>query len=68
MNNTKEKVDPRFTLLNCAELAEIMGVKNSFIYKMKRAGMPMPGGKTTLEECMAWRNNNPEYTRMLETR
>lgn len=53
-------IDKDITLLNAPELAEAMGVSYTHILRMKRAGLPMPFGRTTIAEVLEWRKNHPK--------
>ena len=55
------KLDTEIKLLNAAGLAEAMGVNAHYISRMKRAGFPMPDGRATVKEALAWRCENPTY-------
>jgi hypothetical protein len=50
-------IDKDITLLNAPELAEAMGVSYTHILRMKRSGLPMPFGRTTIAEVLEWRKN-----------
>jgi hypothetical protein len=48
-------------LLNLTELAKELGVGVSFTSAMKAAGLPLPGGRTTIEWALKWLQNNPQF-------
>jgi hypothetical protein len=48
-------------LLNLTELAEELGVGVSFTSAMKAAGLPLPGGRTTIEWALQWLRDNPHF-------
>lgn len=57
MNN----LDVEIKLLNATGLAKALGVPPNYITRMKFAGFPMPDGRATVKEALAWRKGNPDY-------
>ncbi len=55
------QLDTEIKLLNASGLADAMGVNAHYISRMKRAGFPMPDGRATVKEALAWRRENPTY-------
>jgi len=49
------------TLLNATQLANMLGVNNNYITRMKASGFHMPGGRSTVQDALDWRNKNPKY-------
>jgi len=49
------------TLLNATQLANMLGVNNNYITRMKASGFHMPGGRSTVQDALDWRNANPKY-------
>jgi hypothetical protein len=48
-------------LLNVGGLADELGVSRVFIKRMKWAGFPMPGGRSTIAWALAWLKANPDF-------
>lgn len=46
---------------NCTQLAEALGVAYGDVLDAKRAGLPMPGNKTTVSAYFAWIEAHPDY-------
>jgi len=42
-----------------------LGLKrsDSYVYDMKSAGMPMPGGRASLRQAIQWLADHPAFTR-----
>ena len=51
------------TLLNATQLANVLGVNNNYITRMKQSGFTMPGGRCTVQDALDWRNANPKYSK-----
>ena len=49
------------TLLNATQLANMLGVNNNYITRMKASGFHMPGGRSTVQDALDWRKENPKY-------
>lgn len=58
-----QEIIPSITLLNATQLANILGVNNNYITRMKQGGFVMPGGRCTVEDALQWRKANPKYSR-----
>lgn len=58
-----------YRLLNLKDLAEVLGVAYTYAAAMKRAGMPMPGGRILIEDAVKWHREHPDFqvTRALES-
>lgn len=54
MNDTEQLLFPD-------ELADAMRRSRVYVYAMKAAGFPMPGGTATLTEARAWLAEHPEF-------
>ena len=48
-------------LLNVGGLADKLGVSRVFIKRMKWAGFPMPGGRSTVAWALAWLKAHPDF-------
>jgi hypothetical protein len=48
-------------LLNITQLAAELGVSAVFIKRMKWAGFPMPGGRSTIRWALDWLKAHPEF-------
>lgn len=48
-------------LLNVGGLADALGVSRVFIKRMKWAGFPMPGGRSTISWALAWLEAHPDF-------
>jgi len=48
-------------LLNVGGLADELGVSCVFIKRMKWAGFPMPGGRSTVGWALAWLKAHPDF-------
>jgi hypothetical protein len=48
-------------LKNVGQLAKALGVSPCFIKRMKYAGFPMPGGRSTVEWALEWLRANPGF-------
>ena len=48
-------------LLNLTELAEELNVGTTFARAMKKAGMALPGGRTTVSAAMDWLRGHPDF-------
>jgi hypothetical protein len=48
-------------LLNVGELAAGLGVSTCFIKRMKWAGFPMPGGRSTVAWALEWLKAHPDF-------
>jgi hypothetical protein len=48
-------------LKNLTNLAEALGVSPVFIKRMKWAGFPMPGGRSTIVWALAWLKAHPDF-------
>ena len=46
-------------LLSVKELAWRLNSHSDYVYLMRKAGLPMPGNRTTLEEALAWLESTP---------
>jgi hypothetical protein len=53
--------DDRGLLKNLTNLAEALGVSPVFIKRMKWAGFPMPGGRSTVAWALAWLKAHPDF-------
>lgn len=52
--------DPR--LFNVNDLAVVLGVKRSFVTRLKRCGFKMPCGRATIAMAHDFMRNNPDLT------
>lgn len=52
-------------LLSVKELAWRLNRHPNYVYLMRKAGFPMPGNRTTLEEALKWLEENPLWRRQL---
>ncbi|MEG0587934.1 MAG: hypothetical protein RR506_08545 [Akkermansia sp.] len=48
-------------LLTQVELAIILNVTPQWVGAMKRWGIPLPGGRTTLKAALDWLKANPDF-------
>ena len=48
-------------LKNLTNLAEALGVSPVFVKRMKWAGFPMPGGRSTVPWALAWLKAHPDF-------
>ena len=48
-------------LKNLTRLAEALGVSPVFVKRMKWAGFPMPGGRSTVPWALAWLKAHPNF-------
>lgn len=48
-------------LLNVSELAAELGVPPCFVKRMKWAGFPMPGGRSTVAWALEWLKQHPDF-------
>jgi hypothetical protein len=48
-------------LKNVTQLSEALGVSPCFVKRMKWAGFPMPGGRSTVQWALAWLKANPDF-------
>jgi hypothetical protein len=48
-------------LLNITQLAAELGVSTCFVKRMKWAGFPMPGGRSTVAWALEWLKANPSF-------
>ena len=48
-------------LLNISALAAALGVSPCFIKRMKWAGFPMPGGRSTIAWALEWLKAHPDF-------
>lgn len=51
----------RYRLLNVTQLAAALGVSTTFIKRMRWAGFPMPGGRSTVLWAHKWLRANPDF-------
>jgi len=49
-------------LLTVKELAHALNRSPWYVYGMRRAGFPMPGGTATLDEARAWLQLRPGFS------
>ncbi|MDQ8184277.1 hypothetical protein [Pelagicoccus sp. SDUM812002] len=52
-------------LLSVKELAWKLNRHPNYVYLMRKAGFPMPGNRTTLDEALAWLAKHPNWRRSL---
>ena len=50
-------------LLSVKELAWRLNSHPNYVYLMRKAGFPMPGNRTMLEEALAWLEATPSWRR-----
>ena len=55
-------------LKNVTNLAEALGVSPVFVKRMKWAGFPMPGGRSTRAWALAWLKAHPDFKQSEWTR
>ena len=48
-------------LLNLTELATELNVGTTYTRAMKKAGLPVPGGRTTVSAAMDWLRAHPDF-------
>jgi hypothetical protein len=48
-------------LLNVGQLAGRLGVSPCFVKRMKWAGFPMPGGRSTVIWALRWLERHPDF-------
>lgn len=69
MNDTTQNPDPHLLttgpLLTSKELAWQLKRHVSYVYGMRRAGFPMPAGRTTLAAALDWLGKNPDWRKHL---
>lgn len=53
-------------LLTIKELAWRLNRHPNYVYRMKKAGFPMPGYRSTLEAALQWLEENPGWSRTLD--
>lgn len=57
----QQEIIKDITLLNATQLANVLGVNNNYITRMKHGGFVMPGGRCTVKDALEWRKANPKY-------
>lgn len=53
-------------LLSPKELAWRLNRHPNYVYRMKRAGFPMPGYRSTVEAALEWLEANPDWSKQLD--
>jgi hypothetical protein len=53
-------------LLSIKELAWRLNRHPNYVYRMKKAGFPMPGYRSTVEAALQWLEDNPGWSRTLD--
>jgi len=48
-------------LITLKVLADKFGVGYSFTRAMKKAGLPLPGGRTSVSDAKRWLRKNPDF-------
>lgn len=48
-------------LVNLKQLSKLLGVGYNFARAMHLAGMPTPGGRTTVRDAKRWLKANPDF-------
>lgn len=52
-------------LVNLKKLSKLLGVGYNFARAMHLAGMPTPGGRTTVRDAKRWLKANPDFKPVL---
>lgn len=48
-------------LLNCKQLRTELNVGKEFVTAMRFCGFPMPGGRATAADALAWLKEHPDF-------
>ena len=52
-------------LVRLKQLSKLLGVGYNFVRAMAQAGMPLPGGRTTVRDAKRWLKANPDFKPVL---
>ena len=52
-------------LLSVKELAWRLSRHPNYVYLMRKAGFPMPGNRTSMEDALKWLEANPDWRKRL---
>lgn len=55
------KLHDDIRLLNLRELAKAFGVGITYTRAMKKAGLSLPGGRTTISAALQWLKDHPDF-------
>jgi len=53
--------DPQITLCTQQQLRAALRISRDYLLAMRYAGFPMPGGRNTIAEALAWLKANPNF-------